>query len=320
MTEEKENAIEKIDEESAGRILDTIYEKTLVGIPKVSRPVDDLADDYISKSSSPEEAAKKLAAAQIAKCGTPGFITGLGGLITLPVAIPANLSSVLYMQMRMIAAIAKIGGYDLKSDQVQTLTYICLTGSAASNVVKETSIKIGEKTLESAIEKIPGSTLTKINQKIGGRILTKFGEKGAINLGKMIPLAGGVIGGSFDAVSTAAIASNAIRIFIKHEDISQPCAPSDGEHDAAQEPRHLSDIGDAALEGAQEADRRIVSGAQSVGSAIVAGAQAAGDALGKGAQAASEAVADGAKNLGNAANGAVQAIGGFFGSLGKKQP
>ena len=32
---------------------------------------------------------------QVAKCGTSGFLTGLGGLITLPVAIPANIASVL---------------------------------------------------------------------------------------------------------------------------------------------------------------------------------------------------------------------------------
>ena len=52
------------------------------------------------------------------KCGTSGLVTGLGGLITLPVAIPANISSVMYVQMRTIACIAKMGGYDVTSDQV----------------------------------------------------------------------------------------------------------------------------------------------------------------------------------------------------------
>lgn len=158
MTKAAENASEKIDEEKAGRILDTIYEKTLADIPKVSRPVDDLADDYIQKSDSLEKAAKKLATAQIAKCGTSGFIAGLGGLITLPVAIPANLSSVLYVQMRMIAAIAKIGGYDPKTDQVQTMAYICLTGSAASNIVKDAGIKIGEKNSRGRNQENPKSS------------------------------------------------------------------------------------------------------------------------------------------------------------------
>ena len=36
-------------------------------------------------------------------------------------------------------------------------------------------------------------------------IKNKLGQKGAINLGKMVPLIGGVIGGSFDAVSTKMI-------------------------------------------------------------------------------------------------------------------
>ncbi|WHP42989.1 hypothetical protein [Lysinibacillus capsici] len=36
----------------------------------------------------------------------------------MPITIPTNLASVMYMQMRMIAAIAQIRGYDLKDDQV----------------------------------------------------------------------------------------------------------------------------------------------------------------------------------------------------------
>ena len=40
--------------------------------------------------------------------------------------------------------------------------------------------------LKKAIQKIPGKALTKINQKIGFRFITKMGEKGIVNLGKMI--------------------------------------------------------------------------------------------------------------------------------------
>ena len=82
---------------------------------------------------------------QVLKCGTSGFLTGLGGLITLPVAIPANIGSVLYVQLRMVAGIAKLGGYDIKSDQVQTMVYLALTGSALKDVVKQVGIKFGEK-------------------------------------------------------------------------------------------------------------------------------------------------------------------------------
>ncbi len=206
---------EKITEEKAANILAAIYEKALDGVPKVSRPVDDFANDYTSRYHEPKRAAKELVKYQILKCGTSGFITGLGGAITLPVAIPANISSVLYVQMRMVAAIAKIGGYDVRSDQVQTLVYMCLTGTAITDVVKQAGIQIGEKTLTAALKKIPAAALIKINQRIGFRLVTKFGEKGVINLVKLIPVAGGIIGGTMDVVSTTVIAKNAINLFIE---------------------------------------------------------------------------------------------------------
>ncbi len=205
----------KMTEEKAASILAAIYEKALDGVPKVSRSVDDFANDYTSRYGEPKRAAKELVKYQILKCGTSGFVTGLGGAITLPVAIPANIGSVLYVQMRMVAAIAKIGGYDVRSDQVQTLVYMCLTGTAITDVVKQAGIQIGEKTLTATLKKMPATALTKINQRIGFRLVTKFGEKGVINLGKLIPVAGGVIGGTMDVVSTTVIAKNAINLFIE---------------------------------------------------------------------------------------------------------
>ena len=52
---------------------------------------------------------------QIAKCTTSGVVTGLGGFITMPVAIPANIGSVIYVQMRMIACTAYMADYDLNN-------------------------------------------------------------------------------------------------------------------------------------------------------------------------------------------------------------
>lgn len=220
-TQEQE---EPLSEAKAGKILDAIYEKALNGVPMVSHSVDEIANDYLSRHDTPAAAARSLARWQVAKCGTSGFLSGLGGIITLPVTIPANVGSVMYVQMRMIAAIAKMGGYDVNSDQVQTLVYMCLTGTTLADIVKEAGIQIGTKSLTAAIKKIPGAVLIKINQKIGFRFLTKFGEKGAINLGKLVPVAGGLIGGGVDIASTIVISRNAIRMFIENEapDMSEP--------------------------------------------------------------------------------------------------
>jgi len=183
----------KMDGHQFATILDTLYLKALNGIPAVSKSVDELTDDYLQKNTTPDKAAKELINNQITKCGISGFITGLGGLITLPVAIPSNLSSVLYVQLRMIAAIAKIGGFDVRSDQVQTLAYACLTGSAVADVLKQTGIRVGEKITVSVINKIPGKVLTSINRKVGFRLFTKLGSKGAVNFVKLVPIAGDLL-------------------------------------------------------------------------------------------------------------------------------
>ena len=59
-------------------LLDTLYEKSINGIPKVSKPIDILASDYLSKYDSKEKAAKQFVNYQVAKCTTSGFVTGLG--------------------------------------------------------------------------------------------------------------------------------------------------------------------------------------------------------------------------------------------------
>ena len=137
---------------------------------------------------------------QITKCATSGFITGFGGFITMPVTLPANITSVIYVQMRMIACTSYMAGFDLDSDQTQTLVYACLAGVAVNNVIKQAGIKFGVKFANGLIKKIPGKVLTKINQKVGFRFVTKFGTKGIINLGKLIPGVGAVIGGGLDLV------------------------------------------------------------------------------------------------------------------------
>lgn len=203
-----------ITPEQMKNILDGCYEKAIDGIPNVSKSVHSLAHDYTSKYDNPIEAANSLVSNQLVKCTTSGFLAGLGGLITLPVTIPANISSVMYVQLRMVAAIAEIGGFDPNSDQVQTLAYACLTGQAVETIFKNAGIKIGNKLAVNSISKISGATLTKINQAVGFRLITKFGEKGVINMGKAVPVVGGIIGGGFDLVSTKIIANNACRIFL----------------------------------------------------------------------------------------------------------
>lgn len=205
----------QITQEEIMKVLDKLYDQSIHGIAKVSPPIEKLAGDYLQKNKDLAHAGKDFIKYQIVKCTTSGFLTGLGGLVTLPVAIPANIGSVLYVQMRMIACLAYMGGYDTNSDQVQTLVYACLAGISVDQIVKQVGIQFGTKFTMAMVKKIPGTVLTKINQKVGFRFLTKFGTKGLINIGKAVPVVGGVIGGGFDFAETSAIANRAYKMFIE---------------------------------------------------------------------------------------------------------
>lgn len=213
MDTKKTNQI--VTQEDIMNLLDYCYEKCLNGIPAISVSVDKMAADYQKKHKNKEEACKAMLHNQIIKCTTSGALTGLGGFITLPVAIPANVGSVIYVQMRMIACVAYMAGYDLDCDQTQTFVYACLAGVAINSVVKKAGIKIGVKVSTNIIKKIPGTVLTKINQKVGFRLLTKFGTTGVVNLGKLIPGIGAVVGGGLDLFETKIIADRAYAWFMK---------------------------------------------------------------------------------------------------------
>lgn len=177
MRKTNELTVEKMNE-----LLDWTYEKTLNGIPTMDTAYD-LADEY-TKKYGVEKGIDRLITTQLAACGTSGFLAGVSGLILLPIAVPANVSSVLFIRMRMIAAIAVMRGYDLKDDQIRTFVYIALTGKAAGEMVRQTGIQVGQKLTITMIKKIPAVTVQKINKKVGFRLLTKFGKTGVINLGK----------------------------------------------------------------------------------------------------------------------------------------
>ena len=181
-----------ISQEDIMALLDTCYEKCLNGIPYVSPPVSELANDYLDKYPTKQQACKAMINNQIIKCTTSGFISGFGGVITMPVTLPANIGSVLYVQMRMIACTAYMAGFELNSDQTQTFVYACLADVSVNALVKQAGIKFGLKFTNGLIKKIPGKVLTKINEKIGFRFITKFASNGIINLGKLVPGVGAV--------------------------------------------------------------------------------------------------------------------------------
>lgn len=208
---------QQISQNDIMKILNTCYEKSLNGIPKVSPDIETMANDYLHKYKTKELACQAMLKNQITKCTTSGFLTGFGGIATMTVTLPANITSVLYIQMRMIACTAYMAGFDLACDQTQTFVYACLAGVGVNKLVKQAGIKFGVKFANGLIKKIPGKVLTKINQKVGFRFITKFGTKGIVNLGKLIPGVGAIVGGGLDFAETKTIADRAYKWFFEND-------------------------------------------------------------------------------------------------------
>lgn len=189
-------------------MLDWAYEKTQSSHFGWAS-AEQLAQDYVGKFSDPDDAIDSLINWQTGSAGIAGFVTGVGGMWFLPIGVPANLATVLCIQLRMISAIALIRGYSPKSDQVRTLAYASLCGMGARDILKDVGTKIGTKIVVSASRE----TMLKINQRVGSRLLTKMGGTGAVNLGRMLPVIGGLVSGGIDASATKIIGVTARSLF-----------------------------------------------------------------------------------------------------------
>lgn len=214
VTKKSLNVIKNVSQEELIKIIDTCYDKTLSGFSGFKSSYN-LAEEYSEKYKEPLEAANKLVKYQIKKCTTSGFVTGLGGLLTLPIAVPTDLTACILVQFQMIAAIAVLGGYDPSDDEVRTIAYMCLIGESITEAINKTGVKAAEKIGTGIVDKVPGEVLININKKLGSRIFTKFGKSGLVNLCDLVPVFGGVVGGTINYASTKKIGSIAIKEFIK---------------------------------------------------------------------------------------------------------
>lgn len=201
-------------QQSLMSLLDWIYARAADGLAGVES-AQQLASRYEQRAGSLEERVDALIRWQCAKCGGVGLVTGLGGVLTLPVALPANLSSVLYLQTRLAAAIACLGGEDLRDERVKTLILLCLCGSAATELAKELGLKMGRYAAQRALHRLSAQLAARAQQRIGAALARKIGGRGIAALGRGVPLAGAAFGGAVDALATYAVGEVAKRAFIK---------------------------------------------------------------------------------------------------------
>lgn len=194
-------------------VVQWILEQALDGVGPLPSG-SELAGDYRRQPySNDAERVQALIRWAVAKNASTGFVSGLGGAIVWPVAIPGSLAASLAIQAPMLAAIAEIYGHDSKDDRVRTALLLCMIGNASGDVVKQAGVVVAGKVTVAALRKLSAKGLIEINKSVGFRLVTKFGTKGVVNLAKFVPLLGGLVGGTFDGMTCYLAGQAADRVF-----------------------------------------------------------------------------------------------------------
>lgn len=163
---------------------------------------------------SADEAVRALIRRHVVMAGGQGFVTNLGGLVTLPVALPANVGAGYLVQTHLVASIAAVHGHELDSEEVRAAIMVCLLGNAGAEVLKQAGVRVGTRLTVELVQRIPAALIRDINKRVGFTLLAKYGgTRAGITLAKGVPLVGGLVGGGIDAAATKAVGEFARRFF-----------------------------------------------------------------------------------------------------------
>jgi len=169
-------------------------------------------------SRSDDQAIRKIKRQSQLGGGIGGFATGLGGFVTMPVAIPVNVAEFYIQAVRMVGAIATVRGHDIDEPAVRTAVLLTLVGSKADDVLAQVGVVSTTGPLANvALRRLPPEALMVVNKAIGMRLLKSLGERTLTKLGRAVPFAGGAIGGGVDVWMMSRIAEQAKRSFPQAE-------------------------------------------------------------------------------------------------------
>lgn len=214
---DKKKESEPISDDVVGKLVNQLLSVGIDGVGPL-KSAQGVAEKALKKANGKTETAVKAVIADHVKLATAGgFVTGLGGFFTLPVALPVNVVEFYLLATRMTAAVAHLRGYDVSRPGVRAAVLLVLTGSKADEVLSKVGLggALGGTITQVALGKLPAAALMVVNKGVGFQIVKSTTAKLLPKLGKGIPVAGGVVGGGLDAWMIHRIAGHARKEFPK---------------------------------------------------------------------------------------------------------
>lgn len=169
----------------------------------------------LNKHRDVDKAINALVTQHLAMASAQGFLTNVGGVITLAVSLPANAAGLAFVQTRMVAAIAHLRGHDVDDPRVRTAIAMCLLGrDMVDDLVR--AQQLPSTPLGVATAPVSDPELDRqVDEKVMSQLLAVVGSKRVALLTlKRVPLIGGGIGAATDSIMTWGIAQFAKESFV----------------------------------------------------------------------------------------------------------
>src|SRR5689334_11144946 len=138
-----------------------------------------------------------------------GFVTGIGGLVTLPVALPVNVAEFYLLATRMVAAIACLRGYDLHQPEVRSAILLTLVGADSDDLLRKAGLNTHGRLAGLAAGRLHGPVLMMVNKGVGFMFVSQIGRKSLPKFGEAVPLVVGAVGAGIDVLLLRRIADHA---------------------------------------------------------------------------------------------------------------
>lgn len=173
-----------------------------------------VAEDALRKAGSREAAVDTIVADHTKLIGVNGFVTNLGGFVTLPVSLPANVVGFYTLATRMVAAIAHVNGANVRDESVRSAILLDLIGADATQVLKGLGNFTGGVATNVATRKLPPAALAVVNKAVAFRLVAKVGGRFLSRVPRLVPVAGGFVGAGLDIMLLRKIADAARKDFV----------------------------------------------------------------------------------------------------------
>ncbi|MDR1710512.1 MAG: EcsC family protein [Propionibacteriaceae bacterium] len=203
--------------EMAGGLLRQIVEFGINGHPAFPG-AKAVAVRELSKAGEREKAIDAIVVQHVVVASGQGLATSVGGLLTVPVTLPANIAAMAVLGVRMIGAIAHLRGYDVDDQRVRAAIMLALVGETevarllTTNKLPTSPLAVATAPMYDAVleRQVSEEVMASLAGRLGGKRLTTLALR-------RIPVVGGGVGAAVDGWFTHTLADYARREFVARQ-------------------------------------------------------------------------------------------------------